>query len=147
MDIEACHRLPRSSKSKHALLLVRFTNRRIRGTVLGVRKKLHESKKDIFVNEHLTKRANEIFAATRHLQNQNRIRQSWTSSGRVIVRLLDARPEKFLPRLTSPAYVRDCISTVTFRLFCYYDLFLCESLFTITICKIAMLTNAQYASN
>ena len=71
-DIEACHRLPRSARSKYAPLLVRFTNRRIRATALGVRKKPHESMKNIFVNEHLTKQANEIFASTRHLQNSIR---------------------------------------------------------------------------
>ena len=88
-DIAACHRLPKSHRSKHAPLIVRFTNRRIRATVLGARKQLRESKRDVFINEHLSKNATDIFAVTHRLRKSNRILQTWTNSGRVQVPLLD----------------------------------------------------------
>ena len=87
-DIVTCHRLPRPDKSKQAPLIVRFTNRRVfRAVLLGARKLLCETKRAIYINKHLTKTANDIYITTRRLQKQNRIKQTWTIGGRVMIRL------------------------------------------------------------
>ena len=86
-----CHRLRRPDKSKQAPLIVRFTNRRVRAAVLGARKLLRDTKRAIYINEHLTKTANDIYITTRRLQKQNRIKQTWTNGGRVMIRLLDGK--------------------------------------------------------
>ena len=88
-DIAACHRLPKSARTKYAPLLIRFTNRKILSRVLGARKQLRETKKEVYINEHLTKTASDIFAADRRLQKDRKILQTWTTNGKVMVKLLD----------------------------------------------------------
>ena len=88
-DIAACHRLPKSGRTKYAPLLIRFTNRKICARVLGARKQLRETKKEVYVNEHLTKTASDIFAAVGRLQKDRKILQTWTTNGKMMVKLLN----------------------------------------------------------
>ena len=88
-DIAACHRLPKSGSTKYTPLLIRFTNRKIRSRVLGARKQLRETKKKVYINEHLTKTASDIFAAARRLQKDRKILQTWTTNVKVMVKLLE----------------------------------------------------------
>ena len=88
-DIAACHRLPKSGRAMYAPLLIRFTDRKIRSRVLSARKQLRETKKEVYINEHLTKTASDIFAAARRLQKDRKILQTWTTNGKVMVKLLD----------------------------------------------------------
>ena len=90
-NIEACHRLPRSAKSKHATLLVRFTNRRIRATVS------RRPEEASWIQEgHIRERA-PYEARKRDLCGDSASTKTesdqtiLTSSGRVMVRLLDAK--------------------------------------------------------
>ena len=89
-DISVCHHLPRSEKSKHAPL-VRFANRCIHAKVLRARKLLHDSKRSIYINKHLTKNASDIYVETRRLQKEKKIQQRWTNGGPIIVKLLSKK--------------------------------------------------------
>ena len=88
-DIATCHRLPKSARTKYAPQPIRFTNRKIRSRVLGARKQLRETKKEVYINEHLTKTTSDIFAAARRLQKDRKILQTWTTNRKVMVKLLD----------------------------------------------------------
>ena len=44
-------------------------------------------KKEVYVNEHLTKTDSDIFAAARRLQKDRKILQTWMTNGKVMVKL------------------------------------------------------------
>ena len=57
-DIEACHRLPPSKKSRNKKVIVRFTNRKFAEKILKSKKELanmYRHKNKIFINENLNK--------------------------------------------------------------------------------------------
>ena len=95
-DIAACHRLPRSDKSKHPTLLIKLTNRKIRAEFLGARKRLREARKNVYINEHLTKSTNTIYAAARQLLKDHRIQGAWTFNGNVVIKLLNNKTKTIL---------------------------------------------------
>ena len=77
-DIVACHHLLKSCKANKAPLLDRFQNMKIRAQILGTRRQLGETKRDVYINEHFTTVASEIFAITHRLQKEKRLLQTLT---------------------------------------------------------------------
>ncbi|KAL7401915.1 hypothetical protein ABVT39_006536 [Epinephelus coioides] len=67
-DIEACHPLPRKNKSDKPAIIIRFTNRKHKNTLLIQGRKLRGT--DVFVNEHLTKKSGDITRKARFLRKQ-----------------------------------------------------------------------------
>ena len=93
-DISACHRLKRRGAGPPPII-VRFVSRKARSAVLRARNKLREQNRNrtdrnlIYINEHLTTTASELFAAARGLLKMKRIQQTWTFTGRVYVKALN----------------------------------------------------------
>lgn len=94
-DIVTAHRLPaaagRSQDSAAATyhassIVVRFANRRVRDSVFFARKKLKEMRSNLFINEHLTSDAAQLFKTTRRLQKEKKIHSCWTFNGVVFFR-------------------------------------------------------------
>jgi len=92
-DICTAHRLPRKpggSARGPRPMIVRFNNRNVRARVMAAKKILRQdSSCRIFINEHLTQSASELFAASRALQRIRKLSQTWTYNGRVYVRVTD----------------------------------------------------------
>ena len=95
-DIAACHRLPGSDKSKNPPLLIKLTNRKIRAELLGARKHLREARKNVYINEHLTKSTNTIYAAAHRLLKDYRIQGVWTFNGNIVIKLLNNKIKTIL---------------------------------------------------
>lgn len=94
-DISACHRLKKKPDGAPPPIIVRFVSRKVRAAVLGARNKLRVRNSDpsrpsrVYINEHLTVVASNIFAAARSLVNHKQIKQAWSFSGRIYIRTLD----------------------------------------------------------
>jgi len=90
-DISVAHRLRKRRSDKYQLVIVRFANRRSRDLVYGARRQLHTSrpvKTPIYINEHLTKKSDEVFAACRGLWKNERIAATLTWNGSVLIKHL-----------------------------------------------------------
>ena len=62
--------------------MVRFNSRRIRDSIYSARRKLHGSGiSGIYINEHLTKHNDHLFAACRNLRKERKIHSTWTWHG------------------------------------------------------------------
>ena len=101
-DISVMHYLPlkRSDRNKNKPkdIIVRFTNRRAKNSVMAKRyilgnrkadetkRNTNETKPAIFVNEHLTKSNATLFYETRQLRKQKLINNAWTFNCKIFVR-------------------------------------------------------------
>ena len=113
-DICAAHRIqPRSSRlsttsgsslstgsTSSSSIIVRFTNRRVRDAVFAARKQLKASGKRIFINEHLTQEAAQLFKSARSLMKEKALHSTWTYNGMVFYRL---SPDAAPLRIKSPS--------------------------------------------
>jgi len=92
-DISIAHHLKAGTNDSFSLPSVRFTNRRIKNHVYAARKTLKTlkgtrgSKDAVFISEHLTKSASDLFYEVRQLLKQRKIVRSslqvtsqWSSS-------------------------------------------------------------------
>lgn len=93
-DISVAHRLAKPNRAARGPnpMIVRFSNRKAKQRVLAARKSLRsqESCRNIFINEHLTKTAGNLFDKARAAAKQKRVQRAWTYNGRVFVRTLPA---------------------------------------------------------
>ena len=98
-DISVMHYLPlkRSDKNKNKPkdIIVRFTNRRAKNSVMAKRYILGNRKSDrtnqetkpaIYINEHLTKTNATLFYETRRLRKEKLINNAWTFNCKIYVR-------------------------------------------------------------
>ena len=86
-DISLAHRLKAGAKDSTRPVIVRFTNRRARNLVYGSRKRLKDHQANrIFISEHLTKAAADLFFEARRMLRERKIYGAWTQSGQVYVR-------------------------------------------------------------
>ena len=83
-DISACHTLP--SKSSVPKILIKFTNRKIKTSVMRQGKRLKGT--NVFVNEHLTSKNSKLAATARQLRKERKILNTWTRNCKVFVKLL-----------------------------------------------------------
>jgi len=87
-DISIAHRLPKGKNDRTRPVMVRFSNRRSRDAVYVARRSLHSAgMKDMYINEHLTKHHEQLFAACRKLRKEKRIHSTWTWHGITHVKL------------------------------------------------------------
>jgi len=98
-DICTAHRLPRTTRVASGRvpkpgprpLIVRFNNRKTRSRVMAARKLLRQDPNNrIYINEHLTKSASDLFAVARALKGESRLSRTWTFNGRVYVKIVDS---------------------------------------------------------
>jgi regulator of replication initiation timing len=97
-DISIAHRLKAEPKDRFRPIIVRFVNRRTRNAVYDAKKKLKTtstSTNRVFIFEHLTKEAGELFFEARKLLREKKIFATWTHNGQALVRFTsdeNARP-------------------------------------------------------
>lgn len=85
-DIGAAFRLKAGGKDKVRPILVKFTSKRARDSILKAKKILKQDEKPIFIYEHLTKEASELFYKTRKLVRDKKIHSTWTRNGQVFIK-------------------------------------------------------------
>jgi hypothetical protein len=84
-DIEACHTLPTRTKGANPVIIIRFTNRKNKISILKQGRKLKGT--EVYINEHLTRRNGEIARRARILRKQSKIQSTWTASCKVFIKL------------------------------------------------------------
>jgi len=84
-DISIAHRLKAGPKDSARPILVRFTTRRIRNEVYQARKLLKVASSRVYLSEHLTKNAADIFFDARRMLREKKIYGTWTQNGLVNV--------------------------------------------------------------
>jgi len=85
-DISIAHRLNAGPKNKVRLTLVRFTTLKARNEVFGAKRLLKNSAGGIFISEHLTKPAAELFYLAKTLLRERKIHAKWSQNGQIFVK-------------------------------------------------------------
>jgi hypothetical protein len=85
-DISVAHRLKKGPKDAVRPIIVRFARRQIRNRVFGAKKQLKNYGGRVFISEHLTKTASDLFFQARKLLKDKRIYATWTQNGQVHVK-------------------------------------------------------------
>ena len=87
-DISTAHRLRAGGKDKVRPVIVRFANRRIRDTIYRAKKLLKSAPgaRAIYISEHLTKGAAELFYECRKLLREKKAHSTWTQNGQVYIK-------------------------------------------------------------
>lgn len=85
-DISVAHRIKAGKKDKVRPIIVRFVSRNVRNAVYSARKGLKDSNPPIFISEHLTKAASELFFEARKMVTDKKIHAAWTQNGLVYIR-------------------------------------------------------------
>src|SRR3984885_12600065 len=97
-DISTAFRIPGKGKFKTRPLVVHFTNKRIMNMVYSSKKLLREvsnsSGTRFYINENLTPLNARIFAKTRAIVREKKAHSTWTSGGRVLIRITASQDEK-----------------------------------------------------
>ena len=83
-NISTCHTLGKPRDGIKRMILVRFTNRKIKEHILRNKKKLKGT--GVFVNEHLSKKNVDISIFARTLRRQNKIQNTWTRNCKVYIK-------------------------------------------------------------
>jgi hypothetical protein len=89
-DISVAHRLKKAQGAPGPRpLLVRFSNRRTRSLIMSARKVLRADRScRIYINEHLTQQASQLFAEARKLVRNKVIAGAWSWNGRIYCKTL-----------------------------------------------------------
>ena len=85
-DIAIAHRLKKGPRDSVRPVIVRFINRRVRNDVYFARKQLKGQNSQVFISEHLTKNASDLFFEARKLLKEKRIFSTWTHNGQVFIK-------------------------------------------------------------
>ena len=86
-DIAIAHRLKAGARDTCRPVIVRFVNRRVRDEVFRSKKSLKDSStRGIYISEHLTKKASNIFFEARKLVKEKKLSSAWTFHGVVNVK-------------------------------------------------------------
>jgi hypothetical protein len=95
-DISVAHRLRASERDSCRPVIVRFTSRRVRDAVFRSKKELKALPRDaaIFISEHLTKVASNVFFEARKLVKEKELYGAWTNHGLVHVKYTSEASEK-----------------------------------------------------
>lgn len=90
-DISIAHRLKKGPNDRYRPMIIRFTSRKARQSVLDARKKLRGSSEKVYINEHLTTQASKLFQIARRLWKQNKVASAWTWNCRVYIKKLSGQ--------------------------------------------------------
>lgn len=83
--IVAAYRIKKGSSDTHRPVLIKFSTQKARNSIFSARKELR--KKNIFISEHLTKTAFDLFYKARQLRKQKTIHDTWTRNGQVFIKV------------------------------------------------------------
>ena len=100
-DISSAHRMRPGQKDTVRPIIVRFANRRTRDKIYRARKMLKRDRptasdqtqpiqrtsQPVYISEHLTKAASDLFFEARQLVREKRFFSTWTQNGQVHVRI------------------------------------------------------------
>ena len=87
-DISVAHRIKAGLKEKVRPVIVRFQNRQTRNAVYRAKKNLKDMVGNhVFISEHLTKTASDLFYSARKLVKEKRITAAWTQNGQVFIKV------------------------------------------------------------
>ena len=95
-DISIAHRLKAGAKDTVRPVLIRFTNRQVRNTILQSKKKLRScsSYRNTFISEHLTKATSDLYFEARKMLREKHLHATCTANGQVMVKYSSAPNEK-----------------------------------------------------
>jgi len=95
-DISSAHRLRKGPRDTVRPVVVRFTSRKARDSVYYGKRALRTegSTNKIYISEHLTKKASEIFFEARKMVRDKKITASWSSKGMIFVKRSAQQNEK-----------------------------------------------------
>ncbi len=86
-DLAIAHRLKAGQNDKVRPVIVRFLNRKVRNEVYQAKKRLKNiAGNQVYISEHLTKSASDLFFAARKMVKDKRLTSSWTQNGQVYVK-------------------------------------------------------------
>ena len=85
-NISTCHTLGKPRDGIKRMILVKFTNRKIKEHIPKNKKKLKGT--GVFVNEHLSPKNVDISIFARTLRRQNKIQNTWTRNCKVYIKLM-----------------------------------------------------------
>jgi hypothetical protein len=72
-DLAIAHRLKAGEKDKVRPVIVRFLNRKVRNEVYRAKKKLKDIGGQVYISEHLTKSASDLFFVARKMVKDKRL--------------------------------------------------------------------------
>jgi len=93
-DISVVHRLPKSNKwNGPRPMIIRFSNKKARMRVMAAKKSLRQNQacRNVYINEHLTKSASQLFEKARGLVRDKKVSGAWTWNGRVFLKTLSGQ--------------------------------------------------------
>ena len=95
-DIAIAHRLKKGANDTYRPTIVRFTTRKVRDRVFYAKRELKNLPKEeqIFISEHLTKEANNLFFVARKMRRERKLSSVWTNHGDVYVKATSEASEK-----------------------------------------------------
>lgn len=85
-DIQSAFRFKAGEHEKSRPIIVRFINPKIRHQILISRKILKEKEIPVYIHEHLTKPASDLFAKARGLVKRRRLFAAYTRNGHVFIK-------------------------------------------------------------
>jgi hypothetical protein len=95
-DISIAHRLKASASDKCRPIIVRFTNRRARESVLRAKKSLKSVNlpNPVYISEQLTKSGDSLYYEARKRLREKKLAAAWTFNGQVFVKFSEDASEK-----------------------------------------------------
>ena len=91
-NISACHTLGKGSQNDPPKVIMRFSNRKEKVSLLRQRRNLEGTQ--VYVNEHLTQRNAQIARHARVLRNNGDIESTWVRSCNILIKLNDGTVKK-----------------------------------------------------
>ena len=85
-DIDRSHRVGKPRDGKPREIIVKMSTYKARQTLISNRKKLKDTRRNVYINEDLTKARKNIAFECRKLLKDQRINQTWTYDGRIFLR-------------------------------------------------------------
>ena len=95
-EIVSAFRMKAGPRDKIRPLLVRFKSSQIRDKVMGAKKGLRLANKPIYLSDHLTRAAGELFFSALALVKQHKIHDAWTFNGQVYIRITNDNAKPLL---------------------------------------------------
>lgn len=94
-DMTTAFRMRAGPHDKVRPILVRFSTKQVRDSVMRSKKNLRVNNTPVYISEHLTRSTADLFASARTMVKQGKISASWTYNGQVFIKKtsdLNARP-------------------------------------------------------
>ena len=99
IDVDSIVRLTRKNNAKqNGDILLTLTTYKKKLEIVRAKKKLKDLNEQIYINESLTQKQGELFAAARSLVKKKSLKAAWTRDGKVYVRQKEDSPPVFIAK-------------------------------------------------